>query len=76
MTRALLVADQDVPDLLGVEQRVVGGEHRAAGNAEHHVDPDLLKGQHQGLGPGDPDRGGLGLRARGGRRRLRGARLR
>ena len=57
MPGALLVADQDVPDLLGVEQRVVGGEHGTAGNAEDHVDADPLKGQDEGLRPGDPDRG-------------------
>jgi hypothetical protein len=55
--RALLVADQDVPDLLGVEQRVVGRQDRAAGNAEDHVDADPLQGEDQGLGPGDPGRG-------------------
>ena len=54
---ALLVADQDVADLLGVEQRVVGGEHGTAGNAEDDVDADPLKGEHEGLRPGDPDRG-------------------
>ena len=51
---ALLVADQDVPDLSGVEQRVVGGQHGAARDAEHHLDADLLHGQDQGLRPGDP----------------------
>ena len=40
--------------LLGVEQRVVGGQHGAARNAEHHVDADLLQGHDQRLGAGDP----------------------
>jgi hypothetical protein len=51
------MADQDVPDLRRVEQRVVGGEHGAAGNAEDYVDADPLEGQHEGLRAGDPDRG-------------------
>ena len=54
---ALLVADQDVADLLGVEQRVVGGEHGAAGDAEDHVDADPLEGEDERLRPGDPHRG-------------------
>jgi hypothetical protein len=55
MTGALLVAGQDVADLAGVEQRVVGGKHGPAWNAEDHVDPHPLKGQHEGLRAGDPD---------------------
>ncbi len=36
---ALLVADQDVPHPRGVVQRVVRGQDRAAGDAEHDVAP-------------------------------------
>jgi hypothetical protein len=54
---ALFVADQDVADLLGVEQRVIGGEHGPARNAEDHVYADALKGEHESLRPGDLDRG-------------------
>jgi hypothetical protein len=66
--RALLVADQDVPDLAGVKQRVVGGEDRAAWNSENHVNTDPLKCHDQGLRTGDADRGRAGgLRPRRGR---------
>ena len=44
----LLVAHQDVPDLLGVHERVIGGQDRPAGNAEHGVDADLLKAPSRG----------------------------
>jgi hypothetical protein len=68
------MADEDVPDLRRVEQRVVGREHGAAGNAEDYVDADPLEGQHEGLRPGDPDRGRV-VRPGRGRGRLRAARL-
>ncbi len=55
VARALLVAHQDVPDLGRVEQRVVGGQDRAAGQAEDHVRADLLQRPDQGLGAGHPD---------------------
>src|SRR6202044_3523624 len=45
---ALLVAGQDVPDLAGVEQRVVGGKHGAARDAEDHFDPHPLEGEDEG----------------------------
>ena len=43
VTRALLVADEDVPDSRGVVQRVVRGQDRAAGDAEDDVGADLLE---------------------------------
>ena len=54
VARALLVPDQDVPDDLGVEQRVVGRQDGAARNAEHHVRADPLERVHQRLRPGGP----------------------
>ena len=51
---ALLVPDQDVPDDLGVEQRVVGRQDGAARDAEHHVRADSLERVHQRLRPGGP----------------------
>ena len=39
----LLVANQDVPQLLRVEQRVVDGEHGAAGDTEDDLDVELLQ---------------------------------
>jgi hypothetical protein len=53
MAGPLLMPDQDVPDPLGVEQRVVRGQDRAAGDAEHDLDAHPLKRHHQGLSPGD-----------------------
>ena len=52
---SLLVPDQDVPDRLGVEQRVVGRQDRAARDPEHHVRADALERVHQRLRPGGPD---------------------
>src|ERR1700743_1248671 len=72
---ALLVTDQDVADLLGVEQRVVGGQHGPAGNAEDHVDADPLEGEYERLRASDTDRGGV-VRPRRGRGLRRAARLR
>ena len=46
---ARLVADQDVADPPVVD-RVVGGEVRAAGQAEHDLDALGLQGLHQGIG--------------------------
>ena len=40
---ALLVADQDMPQLLGVEQWVVDREHGTAGNPEDDLDVELLQ---------------------------------
>ena len=48
----LLVADQDVADLLGVEQRVVRGEDRAAGDAEDDLDAGVLQRPHEALRAG------------------------
>ena len=49
--RALLVADEDVPDRR-VDERVVDGEDRPAREAEHHLDPLHLEALDEGLGPG------------------------
>jgi hypothetical protein len=49
---ALLVADQDVPDL-GVEERVVGRQDRPAGDAEDHLDADGLQRSDEALRAGD-----------------------
>ena len=46
MAAAGLVADQDVADP-GVVERVVGGEVRAAGEAEYDVDTFCLQTFHQ-----------------------------
>jgi hypothetical protein len=62
----LLVPHQDVPDDLRVEQRVVGRQDGAAGDAEHHVSAHPLERVHERLRPGDPDLGRAGhLRAGG-----------
>ena len=50
--RALLVADEHVPHPRGVQQRVVGGKDRAAGNAEHDLAADLLQRADERLGAG------------------------
>jgi len=47
----LLVADEDVPDLLGVEQRVIRGQHRPAGDAEHYLDAHPPPSPARGLAP-------------------------
>ena len=49
---ALLVAHEDVADRR-IEQRVVGRQDAAAGQAEHDLDALHLEGFDQGLGPGD-----------------------
>ena len=75
---ALLVADQDVPDLRGVQQRVVDGQDRAAGDAEDDLAADLLQRADERLGAGHGDvRRGLRARnrdARGDRGLGRGGR--
>ena len=43
MRRGLLVAHQDVADVVLLEDRVVDRQHRAAGIAEHGVDPLVLQ---------------------------------
>jgi hypothetical protein len=67
--RALLVADEDVPDPRGVQQWVVGGEDRAAGDAEDDLAADLLQRADERLRPGHGDVvvavSGHGLGARG-----------
>ena len=50
---ALLMADQDVPNLRGVEQRVVRRQDRAAGDAEDDLAPDRLERANQRLRAGD-----------------------
>ena len=57
---ALLVADEDVPDLLGVQERVVRREYRAARDAEDGVDPGRLQCPDQALGTGHPGTRDLG----------------
>ena len=71
---ALLVPDQDVPDQLGVQQRVIGRQDGAARDAEHHVRADPLERVDQGLRPGGPDpgRAAAGVRPRLGLRVLGG----
>ena len=49
---ALLVADQHVPHPGGVQQRVVGRQDGAAGDAEHDLAADLLERPDQRLGAG------------------------
>ena len=49
---ALLVAHEDVADA-AVEQRVVGRQDAAAGQAEHDLGALHLQRFDQGLGPGD-----------------------
>jgi hypothetical protein len=53
VTGALLVAHEDVADLLGVEHRVVGRQDRAARDAEDGVAADGLEGEYERLRPGD-----------------------
>ncbi len=50
---ALLVAHEDVAHLRGVEQRVVGRQDRAAGDAEDGVGADRLEREDERLGTGD-----------------------
>lgn len=54
VTRALLVPDQDVPHLGGIEQRIVDREDRTAGDTEDHVDAELLKRTDHRLCSADP----------------------
>ena len=61
--RALLVADQDVPDRR-VEERVVRRQDRAARNAERDVDAERLERLHERLGAGHLERRGGGWAAR------------
>ena len=50
---ALLVADEDVPDLRGVVQRVVRRQDRPARDAEYDVGADLFERTDQRLRSGD-----------------------
>ena len=52
MAGTLLVPDQDMPHGLG-EQRVVGGQDRAAGKPEYHFDALLLETADKCLGSGE-----------------------
>ena len=52
VARALLVPDEDVPDVLGVVERVVRRQDRAAGNAEYDVSPHVLERADQRLSSG------------------------
>ena len=49
---ALLVADEDVADRR-VDDRVVGGQDAAAGEAEHDLDALHLQALDEGLGSGE-----------------------
>jgi len=51
--RALLVADEDVAYVLGVVERVVGGEDRSTRDTEDGLRTHLLEGLHQGLCAGE-----------------------
>ena len=53
MARTLLVADQDVAQLLGVEQRIVDRQYRTAGDPEDHLDAEFLQRPHHRLGAGE-----------------------
>ena len=73
VTATLLVPDQDVAQLLGVEQRVVHRQHRTAGDAEDDVDIEFLERPDHCLCPGELLGGNpFRLRGRRGRSRLRG----
>jgi hypothetical protein len=50
---ALFVADEDVPDLIGLEERVIGGKDRSAGKPEHRVDSELLEAADDRLSAGE-----------------------
>ena len=63
---ALLVADQDVAHLR-VEERVVRRQDRAAGDAEHDLDPERLERPDERLRPGSAGpAAGYGRRGRAG----------
>ena len=68
VTTALLVAHQHVTQLVGVEQRVVDRQHRAAGDAEDDVDIELLERADHRLGSGHLLRGNPFRLRRGGLR--------
>jgi hypothetical protein len=50
---ALFVAHEDVPELGGVKQRVVGRQDRAAWYAEDGLDANGLQSHDEALGAGD-----------------------
>jgi hypothetical protein len=59
MSRALLVADEDVTELLRVEKRVIDRQHGSAGDAEDDLDVELLQRPDHRLGSGELLRGNL-----------------
>ena len=61
MASGLLVAHEDVADLGGVHEGVVGGQDRTTGDAEGDIDAGVLHGPDQALGPGHPLVGGAHL---------------
>src|SRR5205085_10033596 len=61
VARSLLVAAQDVSDA-GVQERVVGRQDRAAGDAEDDIDALALEGLEHRLGAGDLHRDGTSSR--------------
>ncbi|GGF27758.1 hypothetical protein GCM10007298_24490 [Williamsia phyllosphaerae] len=50
MTGTLLVTDEDVSDLLGVEQRVVHGQDAPARETEDDLHTEFLERSDDGLG--------------------------
>jgi hypothetical protein len=59
VSSALLVADEDVTELLRVEERVIDRQHGSAGNAEDDLDVELLQRPDDRLGSGELLRGNL-----------------
>ena len=53
MACALLVADEDMADLVGLEQRVIGRKDGAAGKPEYRVDLELLEAADDRLRAGE-----------------------
>jgi hypothetical protein len=59
MSRALLVADENVAELHRVEKRVIDRQHGTAGDAEDDLDVELLQRPDNRLGSGELLRGNL-----------------
>ena len=56
----VLVADKDMPDSCGVEQRVVGRQDRSTGDAEDDIGTDFLERTDERLRAGDGSLGAVG----------------
>ncbi len=52
MGRAAFLPHEDVLDPLLIEQRVINGEHRPAGIAEHNFHTLIIQGLNQNIGAG------------------------